>query len=180
MLKLNKVSGNRKFILVTNNENEICREVTYPRIKKVIEGYKGKISKKDFTGLGGNLKYYKLNEMIFTGTDKDKIQFFQNAQDHIKLKEDSFKIIKSTEEFLWLSNGNNDSAIIGNIFNIEGFRDFAKKSKNKVNVYVFSVGDDDLEDVFRDIESVNEVYIFPEPELKIYEEIRKEFINVRT
>ncbi len=29
--------GNRRFILCTNNENNICREVTYERIKRVID-----------------------------------------------------------------------------------------------------------------------------------------------
>ncbi len=41
-MKLNvEDSGNRKFILCTNNENNICRNVTYERIKRVIdkEGY---------------------------------------------------------------------------------------------------------------------------------------------
>lgn len=32
-------SGNRKFIMVTNNENDICQTTTYPRIKKAILGY---------------------------------------------------------------------------------------------------------------------------------------------
>jgi len=32
--------GNRQFIMVTNNENNICEESTYPRIQRVIEGYK--------------------------------------------------------------------------------------------------------------------------------------------
>ena len=31
--------GKRKFILCTNNENSICETVTYPRIKKVMQGY---------------------------------------------------------------------------------------------------------------------------------------------
>ena len=31
--------GNRQCILVTNNENNICEEVTYERNKRVIEGY---------------------------------------------------------------------------------------------------------------------------------------------
>lgn len=37
-------NGNRTFIMCTNNENDICREVTYPRINNVIKGYsyKGK------------------------------------------------------------------------------------------------------------------------------------------
>lgn len=43
--------GNRKFILCTNNENNICTNVTYPRIKKVIKGY-------DYVG--------KKTEVLFT------------------------------------------------------------------------------------------------------------------
>ena len=48
VLELNKMdNGNRKFVLVTNNENEICTEVCYPRLSKIIKGYKfkGKRSK---------------------------------------------------------------------------------------------------------------------------------------
>lgn len=37
-----KDGGNRRFILCTNNENNICEEITYPRIKKVIQGYEFK------------------------------------------------------------------------------------------------------------------------------------------
>lgn len=29
--------GGRRFILITNNESDICRSVTVPRLKKVIE-----------------------------------------------------------------------------------------------------------------------------------------------
>lgn len=43
VLELNKQDGgNRKFILCTNNENQICEDVTYPRIHNVIKGYKFK------------------------------------------------------------------------------------------------------------------------------------------
>ena len=67
VMELNKEDGgNRQFILCTNNENNICEEVTYQRLNKVINGYttpKGK----EVEGLGGNLKYYK-TVMI----DKDK------------------------------------------------------------------------------------------------------------
>ncbi|MCB9196573.1 MAG: site-specific DNA-methyltransferase [Flavobacteriales bacterium] len=31
--------GNRTFILCTNNQNGICENITYPRVKKVIEGF---------------------------------------------------------------------------------------------------------------------------------------------
>lgn len=43
--------SNRRFILCTNNENGICREVTYERIKRVI----------DKDGYAASLKYYKVD-----------------------------------------------------------------------------------------------------------------------
>lgn len=39
MKKNEEDGGNRKCILVTNNENEICEDVTYERNKRVIEGF---------------------------------------------------------------------------------------------------------------------------------------------
>ncbi len=40
VLEMNKKdNGNRQIILCTNNENDICREVTYPRNQKVINGF---------------------------------------------------------------------------------------------------------------------------------------------
>ena len=53
MLEQNKEDGkNRKFILCTNNENNICEEITYKRIEKEIKGYG------DHIGIPANLKYY--------------------------------------------------------------------------------------------------------------------------
>ncbi len=61
VLELNQLDkGNRQFILCTNNENNICEEVTYERLKKVIEGYTNS-KEKYIHGLDGNLKYYKVH-----------------------------------------------------------------------------------------------------------------------
>ncbi|MFY4504468.1 site-specific DNA-methyltransferase [Ligilactobacillus ruminis] len=52
VMKLNaEDGGNRKFILCTNNENNICRDVTYERIKRVIDKENYAVS----------LKYYKVD-----------------------------------------------------------------------------------------------------------------------
>lgn len=63
VLELNQEDGgNRQFILVTNNENNIARGITYERIKRVIEGYttpKGK----DVSGIPSNLTYYKTKQV---------------------------------------------------------------------------------------------------------------------
>lgn len=54
VLELNSEdNGTRKFILCTNNENSICEEKTYPRIKNVIQGFG------NTKGIPANLKYYK-------------------------------------------------------------------------------------------------------------------------
>lgn len=52
VMKLNaEDGGNRHFILCTNNENNICRDVTYERIRRVIEK----------EGYEASLKYYKVD-----------------------------------------------------------------------------------------------------------------------
>ena len=50
--------GNRRFIVCTNNENEICEAVTYPRIKTIITGKKTDGSAYS-DPLPANLKYYR-------------------------------------------------------------------------------------------------------------------------
>ena len=65
--------GNRRFILCTNNENNICEEVTYERIKRVIEGYG------DTEGIPANLKYYRTD---FVSKYSDSLT--DELLDHIK------------------------------------------------------------------------------------------------
>ena len=66
-------SSNRKFILCTNNENNICEEVTYEPIKRVIEGYG------DVEGIPANLKYYRTD---FVSKYSDSLT--DELLDHIK------------------------------------------------------------------------------------------------
>lgn len=65
--------GNRKFILCTNNENNICEEVTYERIKRVIAGYGGT------EGIPANLKYYRTDFV-----SKDSHDITDDLLAHIK------------------------------------------------------------------------------------------------
>lgn len=69
VMKLNSEDGgNRKFILCTNNENNICRDVTYERIKRVIEkeNYKAslKYMKVDFVPISDKLYYEYADELL--------------------------------------------------------------------------------------------------------------------
>src|SRR3972149_4320504 len=72
VLELNKEDGsNRQFILCTNNENNICTNVCYPRLKKAINGYKN-TKGENVKGLGGNLKYYTCDFVDAEPTDRHK------------------------------------------------------------------------------------------------------------
>ncbi len=65
ILELNKEdNGNRKFILCTNNENEICEKITYERLKMVINGHN------DVKGIPANFKYYKTAYIPRVNTEK--------------------------------------------------------------------------------------------------------------
>ena len=70
VLELNKIdSGNRKFILCTSNENKICENVTYQRIKTVITG-KRKDGSQYSNGVPANLKYYRTD---FVSKDEEDL-----------------------------------------------------------------------------------------------------------
>ena len=64
----NEDKGNRKFILCTNNENNICEEITYERLKKVINGYE------NYKGILCNIKYYKTAYVPRLNTDEENVQ----------------------------------------------------------------------------------------------------------
>ena len=69
VLELNKEDGgNRRFILCSNNENGICENVTYERIKAAITGNCPN-GKKMIGSKPANLKYYKTNFIPKDGDD---------------------------------------------------------------------------------------------------------------
>lgn len=80
VLELNKEDGgNRKFILCTNNEKHICEEVTYERIKRVINGYA------DVEGIPANLKYFK-TDFVSKDTDDVSSELLEHIKEMVELE----------------------------------------------------------------------------------------------
>ena len=83
--------GHRQCILVTNNENNICEEVTYERNKRVIEGYttpKGKFVE----GLkDNNLRYFKVGFTPREKTDENMFRLAKNSVNLLRIKHDVYK-----------------------------------------------------------------------------------------
>ena len=82
--------GHRKCILVTNNENNICENVTYVRNKRVIQGYttpKGE----DVPGLTSNtLRYYRTDFVPREKTQKNMRALVAAATDMLCIKNDIY------------------------------------------------------------------------------------------
>jgi adenine-specific DNA-methyltransferase len=82
--------GNRQCILVTNNENNICEEVTYERNKRVIQGYTN-AKGVDIPGLtNNNLRYYKCDYVPSAKTEANRRRLTEASTDLLCIKEDCY------------------------------------------------------------------------------------------
>lgn len=100
--------GSRRFILCTNNENNICREVTYERIKRVIdkEGYAASLKyfKVDYIPVSEHMYYEYADELLAHIRElvelENGINFTGNAEVGIVLTEDELAaFIQNGEAF---------------------------------------------------------------------------------
>lgn len=141
VLELNKEDGgHRQFILCTNNENGICENITYERLKKVINGYK------EFKALGGNLKYYKC-EFVENSNNRDQLYFdlTEKCIPMLCVKENNFIEYKSTNEYKIFTNESKSkfTCIYYSLFG-EKENEFIKELEQIENfkiIYKFSLGD---------------------------------------
>lgn len=173
VLELNKMdNGNRKFVLCTNNENNIATEVCYPRIKKVIQGYKSTKSGK-VEGLGGNLKYFKTDFVGATGNDKNRTKLTREAVEMLCIKEGTFEAVVDELDLKIFKNHNHYCAIIFDETMIPKFKKELKKLDGQCNVYIFSLGDDTFDEEFEDVKSKVKLSPIPEAILRVYRRIFK-------
>lgn len=174
VLELNKEDGgNRQFILCTNNENNICTGVCYPRIKKVIEGYKNLKGEK-VKGLDGNLKYFKTDFVDYEEpTDRNKIKLTEQATEMLCVKEGTFESVAGNKKFKIFKNANHYTGIIFDQIAIPAFKRAIKEVKGKFSVYVFSLGDENFDEEFKDVKQRVQLSPIPEAILRVYRRIFK-------
>ena len=168
VMQLNKEDGGkRQCILVTNNENNICRDVTYERNKRVINGYttpKGQ----EVEGLKqNNLRYYRTHLLPRERTNRNMRALVNASTDLLCIKENIYDEIAAEKVNLNVSPRDTRIFTKGNrgmivVYNEEAIPDIVEwllspgnTSKDvfpacaqKIKVYVFSPGayawDDDF------------------------------------
>ena len=152
--------GKRQCILVTNNENNICENVTYERNKRVIQGYTNSKGEKVAGLTANNLRYYKTDFISRKRTIKNMRALVLAATDLLCIKNNVYEEQKSfgesklkSDAARYFVHGKTKMLII---FNELGVDAFAEKLRNmevdgKILIYVFSNNryayDDNFEDV---------------------------------
>lgn len=152
--------GHRKCILVTNNENNICEEVTYERNKRVINGYttpKGE----EVEGLkANNLRYYQIEHVERESSLTAKRKLMAASAELLCIKHDiyeestTFGTLKLKPHIArYFSKGDKKMLIIYMVEAIERIVEEIETMPEDTNimVYVFSTNnyamDADFEDV---------------------------------
>jgi len=145
VLELNKEDGgNRKFILVTNNEGNIATEICYPRLKNVMKGYRKNGSGEWVEGLGGNLRYFK-TDFIKKTKNKNRVMtsFIRKATDTLCAKENIYNLEKEGPDYKIFSSNKKDKFLcIYYNFTGDGFEAFLeelKKLNGKKIIYMFDI-----------------------------------------
>ena len=169
--------GRRQCILVQINEANICRDATYIRCKRVIEGYSPS-SNTSVLGLGGSLKYY---QTAFVGknapkkaTDDDRLSLAKKAGCLLSIAENTLYEKETTDYYQIFTDEQGLWTAIYFQENYSHFEDFKKKVielKGKKNVYVFCWTDGSEFAQEFEYERDVEVRSIPQPILDIYKSL---------
>ena len=143
--------GKRQCILCTNNENNICEDVTYERNKRVINGYT-KPNGETVEGLhDNNLRYYRTAFVGRRRTPQNMRRLMLLASDMLCIKEnlytelDTFGELQTLEKgFRYFAQGAKQMLIIYNEEEIYTIIDQLEKMtvNEPIIVYVFSPSND--------------------------------------
>jgi len=150
-MELNKDGGHRKCILVTNNENNICEEVTYERNRRVIQGYTN-VKGEEVPGLANNnLRYYRTGFVGRSRSMQNMRKLVNLATDMLCIKEDLYTEQTTFGEqkthkgvFRYFDDGNKKMLIIYREEAIDGLVDiiYDMDVAQPIKVYVFSPSED--------------------------------------
>lgn len=180
-MKLNvEDGGHRQCILVTNNENNICEEVTYERNKRVIQGYTN-AKGEEVSGLTkNNLRYYRTGFVGRSRSMQNMRKLVNLATDMLCIKEDLYteqntfggqKTYKGI--FRYFDDGKKQMLIIYREEAIDELVDiiYGLDITQPIKVYVFSPSEDPWEGSFDDVSDKVELCALPQAIYNTYRRI---------
>lgn len=175
VLELNQDDGgNRRFILCTNNENNICTDVCYPRVKTILTGIRPDSSKFS-DGIKENLIYLK-TDFVHDEKNRDQAKYslVEKCNSLLCLLEDCYELIEKKGPWFEYASPDKELFIYNDFYSNDSFSEMKSRIRNikkQCILYVFST-DENLDLV--DVNDLQNVVLKPIP-TKIYE-IYKEIV----
>lgn len=172
--------GHRQCILVTNNENNICEEVTYERNRRVIQGYTN-AKGEEVAGLTkNNLRYYRTGFVGRSRSMQNMRKLVNLATDMLCIKEDLYTEQKTFGDhktckgiFRYFDDGKKQMLIIYREEAIDELVDiiYDMDISQPIKVYVFSPSEDPWEGSFDDVSDKVELCALPQAIYNTYRRI---------
>ena len=187
VMQLNKEDGGqRQCILVTNNENNICREVTYERNKRVIEGYTTPKGVQEEGLRENNLRYYRTRLLPRERTNRNMRRLVAASTDLLCIKENIFDEFQvsgfkfQARDARLFSDGERAMMVIYNEEVIPGIVEWLQSASansqlstlnSQLKTYVFSPGAYAWDDDFAEVIDKVELCALPEAIYQAYKSV---------
>jgi adenine-specific DNA-methyltransferase len=184
VLNINETdNGFRKCILTTNNENNICEDVTYPRCNRILKRYVNKKGKEMPFFSKNNLRYYKSEFISREPSLKNKRHLTQLATELLCIKEDCYAEQKiNIKQARLFANSKVSLLILFDDHVIPQALEFIKTLEApEIKVYVFSMGSDPYTEDFAEVLDKVTLCALPDAIYKAYQNVlpkRNRFIPI--
>ncbi|NCA75044.1 MAG: site-specific DNA-methyltransferase [Alphaproteobacteria bacterium] len=184
-MSLNSQDGGiRQCILATNNENNICEDVTYVRNQRVIQGYTNSKGETVPGLTNNNLRYYKCDFVPREPSLKNKRELTKSATNLLSLRENCY--IDCTSQFIsenqsWIKLFSDDiSQFLCIVYDDEVVEEAVvilkqlideRKPVLPIKVYVFSNGQYPYTEEFEDVLPYITLCALPDAIYKAYQNV---------
>ena len=179
--------GHRQCILVTNNENGICENVTYERNRRVIQGYTTPKGEKVPGLTRNNLRYYKTKFVPRDKSPKNLRNLMALSTDMLCIHNDTYSeksfagknINNKIARYFESNDGTKRMLVIYRAEAIqalvelmkEEFKNAESKENGKLMVYVFSPNGYAYDDEFEDVAEYISLCAMPDAVLNAYRRV---------
>ncbi len=179
--------GHRQCILVTNNENGICENVTYERNRRVIQGYTTPKGEKVPGLTRNNLRYYKTKFVPRDKSPKNLRNLMALSTDMLCIHNDTYiekpfagkNINNKIARYFESNDGTKRMLVIYRAEAIQAlvelmkqeFKNAESKENGKLMVYVFSPNGYAYDDEFEDVAEYISLCAMPDAVLNAYRRV---------
>ena len=182
-----KDGGHRQCILVTNNENGICENVTYERNRRVIQGYTTPKGEKVPGLTRNNLRYYKTKFVPRDKSPKNLRNLMALSTDMLCIHNDTYiekpfagkNINNKIARYFESNDGTKRMLVIYRAEAIQAlvelmkqeFKNAESKENGKLMIYVFSPNGYAYDDEFEDVADYVSLCAMPDAVLNAYRRV---------